>query len=262
MDAPLEACPDSHPTRFDQRELHKLLCSLSDELCRPLASLRTGFDLMLGDGPADFTGDQKGHVATMRSLCDDLLRLTRSYLDYAEVIRGGRSPSLGTFSIRALVYEIDRSFGAAARAKGLDWRAEAVDGDVLVATDATRCQQIFAALVSNAIKFTPAGGRVHVEGKADADSWSLIVSDDGPGVPADQQGRIFEPFYRLNRDEHSSAEGNGLGLSIGLELANQLHGRILLDSDEGRGAVVRVVFPRTPPAPNSAAAGKTRADRP
>jgi signal transduction histidine kinase len=245
--------------RFDQQELHNLLCSLSDELCRPLASLRTGFDLLLGDGPAEFSAAQKGHVGTMRTLCDDLLRLTRSYLDYAEVIRGTRAPNLGTFSIRALVHEIDRTFGASARDKGLDWSAEAVDGDVLVVTDASRCQQIFAALVSNAVKFTPAGGRVRVEGKADDESWSLTVADDGPGVPPEQQERIFEPFYRLNRDEHSSTEGNGLGLSIGLELANQLQGRILLDSDEGRGVVVRVVFPRIPaPAPAPAPVAGSR----
>ncbi|AMV37538.1 sensor histidine kinase [Planctomyces sp. SH-PL62] len=264
-----ELAPHPHPApvgptppRFDQQELHNLLCSLSGELCRPLASLRTGFDLLLGDGPTDFSAAQKGHVGTMRTLCDELLRLTRSYLDYAEVIRGTRSPSLGTFSIRALVHEIDRSFGAAARAKELDWRAEAAegDGDVLVVTDACRCQQLFAAVVSNALKFTPPGGRVRIEGKADAESWSLTVADDGPGVPPSYQQRIFEPFFRLDRDEHSSVEGNGLGLSIGLELVNQLHGRIFLDSDEGRGTVVRIVFPRTPPSPSPMTA-RPEADR-
>ncbi|WP_165248402.1 sensor histidine kinase [Paludisphaera soli] len=263
----MDAQPDAGvpQPRFDQQELHNLLCSLSDELCRPLASLRTGFDLLLGDGPAEFSATQKGHVGTMRTLCDDLLRLTRSYLDYAEVIRGTRAPSLGTFSIRALVHEVDRTFGASARDKGLDWSAEAVDGEVLVVTDASRCQQIFAALVSNAIKFTPAGGRVRVEGRAEADSWSLTVADDGPGVPSAQHQRIFEPFYRLNREEHSSADGNGLGLSIGLELANQLQGRIILDSEEGCGVVVRVVFPRAAPSPpppaHSRGARRTEADR-
>lgn len=248
MDAPLDAVADGNAARFDQRELHNLLCNLSDELCRPLASLRTGFDLLLGAAPVGLSPAQGGHVSTMRNLCDDLLRLTRSYLDYAEVIRPARPPSLGTFSIRALVREVDRGFAAIARSRGLDWAAEAVDGDALVVTDASRCQQIFAALVSNAVKFTPAGGRVRVQGKAEGGSWSLSVADDGPGIPADQRERVFEPFYRLGREEHSSAEGNGLGLSIGRELAAQLHGRIELESDEGRGVVVRAVFPWNPPA--------------
>jgi signal transduction histidine kinase len=143
--------------RFDQQELHNLLCSLSDELCRPLASLRTGFDLLLGDGPAEFSAAQKGHVGTMRTLCDDLLRLTRSYLDYAEVIRGTRAPNLGTFSIRALVHEIDRTFGASARDKGLDWSAEAVDGDVLVVTDASSSRRPGAVCASRGRPTTSPG---------------------------------------------------------------------------------------------------------
>ena len=64
----------------------------------------------------------------MRGLCDELLRLTRSYLDYAEVLRGSRPPALGSFSLGALVGEVDRTFAAAAREKGLGWDAEAADG--------------------------------------------------------------------------------------------------------------------------------------
>lgn len=247
MDAPSDACPDSIPARFDRRELHNLLSSLSDEFCRPLTSLRSGFDLLLGEAPARFSPAQHGHVATMRTLCDGMLRLSRSYLEYAEVIRSARSPNLGTFSIRALVQEVDRTFAEAARARRISWEAEAVGGDAMVVTDASRCQQIFAAMASNALKFTPADGRIRVEGRAEANNWSLSITDDGPGVPPEHNGRVFEPFYRLARDEHSSIEGNGLGLAIGRELAAQLNGRLTLESDGVRGLVIRATFPRTPP---------------
>lgn len=249
MDAPIDACPDTLPARFDRRELHNLLSSLNEEFCRPLASLRTGFDLLMGT-KGGFSTAQQGHVATMRTLCDDMLRLSRSYLEYAEIIRSARPPCLGTFSIRALVREVDRTFGDAARAKGIDWEAVAVAGDALVVTDASRCQQIFAAMASNAVKFTPEGGRIRVEGRAEGDSWSLSIVDDGPGVSPDRHDRVFEPFYRLARDEHSSVEGNGLGLAIGLELAAQLHGRLSLASDGVRGLAIRASFPRSlPPEP-------------
>lgn len=243
MDAHPDSAAVGPPARFDRRELHDLLCNLSGELCRPLASLRMGFDLLLGDRPPAFSADQEGHVATMRGLCDDLLRLTRSYLDYAEVIRASRPPSLGSYSLGALVREADRTFAATAREKGLDWSAEAVDADVMVSTDASRCQGILAALVSNAVKFTPPGGRVRVEGKAGDGSWSLAVVDDGPGIEPDEVRRVFEPFYRLTRDEHS-AEGNGLGLSIARELAAQLRGRIVLESHAGGGVSALAIFPR------------------
>lgn len=248
MDAHPDPGPDGPSSRFDRRELHDLLCSLSGELCRPLASLRMGFDLMLGGGVPTFSAAQSGHVATMRGLCDDMLRLTRSYLDYAEVIRASRPPALGAYSLGALVREVERTFGGAAREKGLDWSAEAIDGDAIVTTDAARCQQILAALVSNAVKFTPSGGRVRVVGRLGDGSWSLAVTDDGPGMAPDEVHRVFEPFYRLVRDEHS-AEGNGLGLSIARELAAQLGGRIELASREGEGVAAVAVFPLAPPAP-------------
>ena len=78
------------PLLIDQGELRSILSNLSHELCRPLASLRAGFDLLLGESPSSITPDQRGHLFTMVSLCDDLLRLTRSYLDYAAIVQGSR----------------------------------------------------------------------------------------------------------------------------------------------------------------------------
>ncbi len=245
MDAHPDPVADGPSARFDRRELHDLLCNLSGELCRPLASLRMGFDLMLGGRPPVFSAAQEGHVATMRGLCDELLRLTRSYLDYAEILRAARPPSLGAYSLGALVREADRTFATTAREKGLHWSTEVVDGEALVTTDASRCQEILAALISNAIKFTPPGGRVRVEGEVGDESWSLAVVDDGPGMAPEEVRRVFEPFYRLTRDEHS-VEGNGLGLSIARELAAQLGGAIQLESCEGEGVSAVAVFPRIP----------------
>lgn len=261
LDQPPPPPPYSHSStssagpldaRFDRNQLHTLLCSLSHELCRPLASLRTGFDLLIADGPEAISPQQMGHVTTMMGLCDELLTLTRSYLDYAEVVRGARTPNLGTFSIGAIVGELDRQFGPVARSRGLGWKAVAVDPDAKVVTDASRCQQVFGNLVSNAIKYTPPGGTVAVSARADRDSWTLIVADDGPGVPAEAHERIFEPFFRLPRDEHSKIEGNGLGLSICRELTAQLHGGIVVQSEAGQGTSMTVVFPTQPPTPTNA----------
>ena len=74
----------------------------------------------------------------------------------------------------------------------------------------------------------------------------MTVIDDGPGIPAEWLERVFEPFFRLSRDEHSRIEGNGLGLSICRELIEKLHGEILLDSTPGAGTTVKVQFPRKP----------------
>jgi signal transduction histidine kinase len=192
--------------------------------------------------------DQRGHLVTMVALCEDLLRLTRSYLDYAAIVQGSRPLCLGSFTIGALVHEIDRQFAPVAAANQMRWESHADSPETLVITDASRCQQIFGNLVSNALKYTPKGGRVLVRGKAEADSWSMIIADSGPGIPADALDRVFEPFFRLARDEHSGIEGSGLGLAISRELVTQLQGEIALESSVGHGTEVAVRFPLAPQA--------------
>jgi len=240
--------PEADRCSIDRAELRTLLSSLSHELCRPLASLRAGFELLLGDPAGPVTSEQRGHLLTMVSLCDELLGLTRGYLHYAGLVRGDRPPTLGTFSIGALIREIDRQFRPDALARGLFWDAVVPCPEVEVLTDASLCQQIFGNLVNNAIKYTPAGGHVRIEAEAGADDWCVAVIDDGPGIPRDSLDRVFDPFFRLARDEHSRIEGHGLGLSICRELCARLSGKIFIDSNPGEGTTVKVQLPRNPRA--------------
>ncbi len=112
---------------------------------------------------------------------------------------------------------------------------------------------IFGNLVSNAIKYTPRGGHVRVEGQCGDDNWCVAVIDNGPGIPPESLDQVFEPFFRLSRDEHSRVEGNGLGLSICRELIEKLQGEILLDSNPSAGTIVKVLFPRRPEQASSSA---------
>jgi signal transduction histidine kinase len=234
------------PARFliEAGELRSILSNLSHELCRPLTSMKAGFDLLLGDDtPFAITPDQRCHLSTMLSLCDDLLRLTHRYLDYAGIVEGSRKLCLGSFTIGALVGEIDRQFAPIAAARRIKWESHANEPEALVVTDASRCQQIFGNLVDNALKYTPVGGQVRVVGNLEAQSWSLTVSDSGPGIPDESLERVFEPFLRLPRDEHSVIEGNGLGLAICRELVSQLNGAVELHSALGNGTTATVRFP-------------------
>ncbi len=228
---------------IDQEELRSILSNLSHELCRPLVSLRAGFDLLLADAQSTMSGDQRGHLGTMVSLCDDLLRLTRGYLDYAAIVQGSRPLRLGSFTIGALIHEIDRQYAPVAKSQRVHWQAEAEPCDGVVVTDAARCQQIFGNLASNALKYTPAGGEVRVTGKLEADSWSVVIFNSGPGIPAESLDKVFEPFFRLPRDERSGIEGSGLGLAICRELVTQLGGEIKLQSTVEDGTTISVRFP-------------------
>src|SRR5258708_6287962 len=141
-DLALSSSRDAARTLIDHDELRSILSNLSHELCRPLISLRAGFDLLLSDTSSPVSVDRRGHVETMVALCDDLLSLTRSYLDYAGLVQGTRPLCFGTFTIGALVREIDRQFASAAAARRITWECGLEGADATVVTDASRCQQI------------------------------------------------------------------------------------------------------------------------
>ena len=230
---------------IDQGELRSILSNLSHELCRPLVSLGPGSTCSWASRQPTITHDQRGHLLTMVSLCDDLLRLTRSYLDYAGIVQGSRP------ALPRIIHDRspDRTRSTASSPRSPPARQSTGNRtlrlpDASVVTDASRCQQIFGNLVSNAVKYTPAGGRVRVTGKSEADSWSVIVADSGPGIPAGALDRVFEPFFRLSRDEHSLLEGSGLGLAICRELVAQLQGEISLSArSPGEVRSISVRFP-------------------
>src|SRR3954447_12475990 len=248
IDPPAVPGQSSSRSLIEHSELRALLTNLSHELCRPLISLRAGFDLLLADPAKPIARDQRGHVQTMAVLCDDLLRLTRSYLDYAGLTQGARPLCYGEFTLGALVREIERQFATSAATRRIDWECTLDGADATVTTDASRCQQIFGNLVANALKYTPEGGQVRVSARHEGERWQVVVNDSGPGIPLEAHSKVFEPFYRLSRDERSGIEGSGLGLAICREMVDQMWGEIALSSGVGQGTRVTVQFPSEAPA--------------
>lgn len=123
------------------------------------------------------------------------------------------------------------------------WECVLEGADATVTTDASRCQQIFGNLVANALKYTPESGQVKVIGRQMGEQWHISVSDSGPGIPSDALAKVFEPFFRLSRDEHSGVEGSGLGLAICREMVDQMDGEIAISSTVGQGTRVTVILP-------------------
>jgi signal transduction histidine kinase len=240
------------PLSSDQSQVTSVLANLSHELCRQLASLRAGFDLILGETPSAVAEDQREQLETMVSLCDDLLCFTRGSLDYAAAAQGARPLCLGFYTIGALVNEIDRQFAPLAASRRIKWECHITQPESSVVTDASRCQQIFGNLASNALKYTPAGGRVRISGRAVADSWHVTFADSGPGIPIESHECVFEPFVRLPRDERAGIEGSGLGLAICHALVMQLQGSVTVESVGNGGTSMTVRFPIAGPSSSHA----------
>jgi signal transduction histidine kinase len=123
---------------------------------------------------------------------------------------------------------------------------------VFTRTDPDKLRQILLNLISNAVKFTPAGGRIKVSCTTRENTISISVEDNGPGIPADKLEAVFEPFVQLDRGLTRTTDGTGLGLAISRGLARGMGAEITLQSELGKGSKFTLDLPlvrsRTTPA--------------
>jgi signal transduction histidine kinase len=113
--------------------------------------------------------------------------------------------------------------------------------------DGDKLRQVLTNLVANAVKYSPAGGRIQVELKPHPDELDITVRDEGLGIAAAEQSLIFEKFYRADAKMTRGVSGSGLGLYISRELLNRMGGTISVESELGEGSTFMVTLPLAPP---------------
>jgi PAS domain S-box-containing protein len=127
-----------------------------------------------------------------------------------------------------------------------------------VVADEGQLRQVLTNLIDNAVKYSPAGGDVHVRLEAAGKYVRFSVADEGLGIPPTEQSRIFEKFYRLDPDMTGGIGGTGLGLYISRELVRRVHGRIWVEPNDGRGSIFHVEIPAAS-EPSTGKKGRKRA---
>ena len=208
------------------------------ELRTPLAALKLQLDVArrVGDDPARVAAydDLEGGVARASHLVDQLLTLARVE---PEALAARAAPC----DLVALAKDAIVARGALAAQKHVDLGL-ARESPATVRGDATSLAILLSNLLDNALRYTPAGGRVDVSvERADDGAAVLSVADTGPGIPADERERVFDRFYR---GESAGATGSGLGLSIVKRVADAHGAKIdLAAPDHGTGLVCTVRFP-------------------
>jgi signal transduction histidine kinase len=138
--------------------------------------------------------------------------------------------------------EIVESAHPAAERKGIDLVLE-TDGRPVVEGDPRRLGQIVGNLVSNAVKYTPADGRVEVRSFSDNGSGVIEVSDTGIGIPVEEQDRLFQRFFRASTALENDIPGTGLGLAIAQSIAELHGGSLTCRSEDGSGSIFRLELP-------------------
>jgi two-component system phosphate regulon sensor histidine kinase PhoR len=217
----------------------RFVADVSHELRTPVSSIAAAAETLAETEADDPEAPRlvdlvRRQAQRMRELIDDLTDL--SLIESGSVVL---SPE--TVDLRALAAETAEELRATARSRDVAIRIESPDG-VAVEGDRRRLGQILRNLLDNAVKFSPPGGTVRIAvGRVD-DRPSVVVEDEGPGIPAGEQDRIFQRFYQVDRSRSKVRPGTGLGLAIVKHLA-QLHGaEVTVTSEPGSGSAFRVTF--------------------
>ncbi len=236
----------------DATERHRLehirrdfVANASHELRTPLTSVR-GFVEALEDGAVAepqtaqrFLGKIRTHADRMAALVEDLLELSR-------LESGDREPEWGETRPAEVAEDVMASFAELAERKDIGLRH--VDRSApAVVTDPERLRRILENLVDNAVKYTPEGGHVEIATSPGPDGSARIeVADDGPGIAPEDQARIFERFYRVDKARSRELGGTGLGLSIVKHLAEGMGASVAVESEPGKGSRFTVTVPAKP----------------
>jgi signal transduction histidine kinase len=230
-----------------QRELDRLkddfVATVSHELRTPLTSMM-GFLEMIREGEAgDLNAEQQRFLSIVYRSSERLQRLVGDLLFVARLDASGLQLQFADVDVAEVVAEAVESAGALARSRELALHAE-VQPVPPVHADRERLTQLLSNLLSNAVKFTPAGGEVSARVFPDGDDVVVEVEDTGIGIPAAEQERLFQRFFRSSTATEQAIPGTGLGLVISKAIAEAHGGRIGVRSSAGAGTCFSVRLPR------------------
>ena len=221
------------------------VANVSHELKTPATSLKLlaeSLEETLEEDPVQarlFAAQLKRETERLAQLITDLLDLARlesqEHTDYPDVV-----------DVRGVLMSVLSRMKRVARKKEitLQWKRFGRATQYTVRGDETQLTSMFTNLVDNAVKYTPAGGRVEVVGGFEGSEIVVRIADTGIGIPEDELSRIFERFYRVDKARSKATGGTGLGLSIVRHVAQNHGGRVSVQSTPGAGSIFTVHLPR------------------
>ncbi|GAB3862376.1 ATP-binding protein [Dactylosporangium cerinum] len=212
------------------RTKDEFISLVGHELRTPLTSISSYTELLLHDNDDETTRSQflaviARNAENLRAIIDDLLDLAGLESGYVSLVER-------PLDFAAVVDASALAGTRAAEEKDIDFRVTLPDGPAPVAGDQPRLRKVVDHLVTNAVKFTPAGGRVEIELLRDAAGVDLRVTDTGVGIPEEERSRLFERFFRGSNIRSLGLPGTGLGLAISRTVIER-HGGTITVNDHG-----------------------------
>ena len=218
------------------------VANASHELRTPLAAI-SGFAETLLSNRSLSEGDRQRYIEVIDRHADRLTHLVTDLLELSRIESRKVELDVTGVDVAELSERIVEDLHEVTSEKDLIVSVER-RGQPVARADAGALEQVLVNLVDNAIKYTEPGGEIVVRVEEDGDRVAVSVIDDGIGIPVEDQERIFERFYRVDKARSRELGGTGLGLAIVKHLVQSQRGTIVVESEPGRGSTFRVTLPR------------------
>jgi len=226
-----------------QEELKRgVISTVSHQLRSPLTSIRMAIHLLLEERIGSLTPKQTELLVAAREDSDRLHSILNSLLDISRIESGKVQMNFQKVSPHSMVFEALEPFQMDFKDRNVTLGMELQDDLPEVWVDTARMNHVFANLLSNALRYTPPGGKVTVLGKADEEWVQFSVSDSGKGIPNQYLARIFEQFFRV--PDQGAETGAGLGLAIVKEIVEAHGGTVKVESRLGEGSTFTFTLKR------------------
>jgi signal transduction histidine kinase len=249
----------------------EFVSNVSHELRTPLTNIRMSVDNLLDGVAGEINSTLQRYLTKVQNNTDRLVRLIADLLDLSRIEAGRVELHRSTISVSEVLQEVAEGLRPMALAKGLDLVTIPSTGPLPAFADRDKLHQVLINLTENALKFTPAGGRVSLSARAvpspardgEPQAWGegspepceevrpwieVAVEDTGEGIPPQELDAIFDKFHQVRRDGRTKAQGTGLGLAIAKSLIELHGGRIWVASEMGRGSRFVFTLPASDPA--------------
>jgi len=216
-----------------------MTADIAHELRTPLAVQMAHLEA-LQDGIYPLTPESLDPILEQNRLLNHLVEDLRT-LALADA--GQLKLELVQTDLQTLAGRVAERFRAQASTQQVDIQLSLVPGCPSILVDPTRIEQVLNNLLSNALRYTPSGGKIELSLKTDAQAVKITIHDNGPGISEQALPHIFERFFRADRSRNRSEGGSGLGLAIALQIAELHGGRLTADNAPQGGAVFTLSLP-------------------
>jgi two-component system phosphate regulon sensor histidine kinase PhoR len=233
----------SHLKELDKMK-SEFIAMVAHELRAPIAAVEQQLTVILNKMAGEVTGKQEQLLSRAKERTKGLLDLIKDLLDLSKIEAGKMVQYKEPLSFQGVIQRVVDLMRVEAETKKIDLQFSAPKQTLLINADRNSMEGIFTNLISNAVKYTPEGGKVWITLGEESGFVKATVSDTGIGIKKEDLPRIFDKFYRVKTTETRQIVGTGLGLSIVKSIVDAHLGSISVESKVGKGTTLTILFPK------------------